>query len=63
MKYELWDVYETEIFDTGEPLYMTGELLCMSDDMAEIKAAAKERIADTDGECRLFVREWLNETD
>ena len=56
MKYELWDVYETEIFDTGE-------LLCASDDMAEIRAAAKERIKDTDGECKLFVKEWLNETD
>ena len=54
MKYELWDVYETEIFDTGE-------LLCASDDMAEIRAAAKERIKDTDGECNLFVKEWLSE--
>lgn len=57
MKYELWDVYETEIFDTDE-IFGTGELLCMSDDMAEIKAAAKERMKDTDGECKLFVREW-----
>lgn len=56
MKYELWDIYETEIFDTGE-------LLCKSDDMAEIRAAAKERIKDTDGECKPFVKEWLNETD
>ena len=24
MKYELWNVYETEIFDTGEPIYMSG---------------------------------------
>lgn len=54
MKYELWDVYETEIFDTGE-------LICSSDDMAEIRAAAKERIKDTDGECKLFVKEWLSE--
>ena len=54
MKYELWDIYETEIFDTGE-------LLCTSDDMAEIRAAAKERIKDTDGECKLFVKEWLSE--
>ena len=53
-KYELWDVYETEIFDTGG-------LLCKSDDMAEIKAAAKERMKDTDGECKLFVKEWLSE--
>lgn len=54
MKYELWDIYETEVFDCGE-------LLCKSDDMAEIKAAAKERIKDTDGECKLFVKEWLSE--
>lgn len=53
MKYELWDVYETEIFNTGE-------LLCTSDSMAEIRAAAKERIEDTDGECRLLVKEWLD---
>ena len=53
MKYELYDVYETEILDTGE-------LLCTSDDMAEIRAAAKERIKDTDGECKLYVKEWLD---
>lgn len=53
MKYELWDVYETEIFDTGE-------LLCTSDSMAEIKQAARQRIEDTDGECKLFVKEWLD---
>ena len=52
MKYELYDVYETEILDMGE-------LICASDDMAEIRAAAKERIKDTDGECKLYVREWL----
>ena len=52
-KYELYDIYETEVFDFGE-------LLCKSDDMAEIKAAAKERIKDTNGECKLFVKEWLN---
>lgn len=51
-KYELYDIYETEVFDCGE-------LICSSDDMAEIRAAAKERIKDTDGECKLFVREWL----
>ena len=53
MKYELWDVYETEIFDTGE-------ILCASDDMAEIRLAAKEHIRNTNGECRLFVKEWLD---
>lgn len=52
-KYELYDIYETEIYDCGE-------LICASDDYEEIKLAAKERIADTDGECRLFVREWLD---
>lgn len=51
-KYELPDVYETDILDFGE-------LICSSDDMAEIRAAAKERTADTNGECKLFVREWL----
>ncbi len=51
-KYELYDIYETEVFEFGE-------LLCASDDMAEIKAAAKERMKDTDGECKLFVKEWL----
>lgn len=51
-KYELYDIYETEVYDVGE-------LICSSDDMAEIRAAAKERIKDTDGECKLFVREWL----
>ena len=56
MKYELYDIYETEVYDCGE-------LRCESDDMAEIKAAAKERIKDTDAECKLFVKEWLNETD
>lgn len=48
-KYALYDNYETEI----EP----GELICTSDDYAEIKVAAKQRIKDTDGECSLFVSE------
>lgn len=56
MKYELWDIYETEVFDCGD-------LICTSDDIAEIIAAAKERIKDTDGECKLFIKEWLNEKD
>ena len=29
-------------------------------DIAEIRAAAKERMKDTDGECKLFVKEWLD---
>lgn len=41
-KYALYDNYETEI----EP----GELICTSDDYAEIKAAAKQRVKDTDGD-------------
>ena len=45
--YSLYDAYETE---TGP-----GELICTSDYYAEIKAAAKERYAETDGECSLFV--------
>lgn len=49
-KYELWDVYETEVFDTGD-------LLCTSDSMTEIYAAAKQRYQETDGECKLYVKE------
>jgi hypothetical protein len=52
MKYELFDLYETE---TGE----CGELICASDDMAEIRLAAKLRREETDGECDLFVRERI----
>lgn len=52
MKYELWDFYEKEVFEAGE-------LLCCSDSMTEIKAAAKERMAETDGECELFVMERI----
>ena len=55
MKYSLYDTYETEI----EP----GELLCTSDDYAEIVEAAKLRKAETDGECELYVMERVgNET-
>ena len=46
-RYALYDVYETEI----EP----GELICTSDEFAEIKAAAKLRREETDGECDLYV--------
>lgn len=46
-KYALYDTYETEI----EP----GELICTSDDYAEIVKAAKLRKAETDGECKLYV--------
>ena len=46
-KYALYDTYETET----EP----GELLCTSDDYAEIVKAAKLRSAETDGECKLYV--------
>ena len=48
-RYSLYDVYETEIFP--------GELICTSDDMAEIRQAAKQRHEDTDGECELYVLE------
>lgn len=46
-KYALYDTYETET----EP----GELLCTSDSYAEIRQAARERMKETDGECKLFV--------
>lgn len=52
MKYSLYDTYETEI----EP----GELICTSDDYAEIVKAAKLRKAETDGECRLSVMERMD---
>ena len=39
-KYELYDIYETEVYDCGE-------LLCSSDDYEEIRLAAKERIKVT----------------
>ncbi len=51
-RYALYDTYETEI----EP----GELVCTSDDYAEIVKAAKLRIAETDGECRLHVMERIS---
>lgn len=51
MRYALYDTYETEI----EP----GELICTSDSMAEIRAAAKLRAEETDGECSLFVAERI----
>jgi len=47
-KYRLVDYYE------GEP-----ELICESDDFAEIKLAAKQYREDTDGECLLYVEEEL----
>lgn len=47
MKYALYDTYETET----EP----GELICTSDSMAEIRAAARLRAEETDGECDLYV--------
>lgn len=47
MKYALYDRYEMVL--------LPGELLCMSDDYAEIVKAAKLRSAETDGECKLYV--------
>ena len=49
MKYALYDFYEDE----------QGELICMSDDIAEIRAAAKLRCEETDGECDLRVMKKL----
>ena len=47
MRYLLYDSYETGV--------ELGELLCASDDIAEIRAAAKLRREETDGECELCV--------
>ncbi|MBQ9460692.1 MAG: hypothetical protein IJU51_02075 [Clostridia bacterium] len=55
MKYSLYDVYETET----EP----GELVCTSDSMEEIRAAAKRRAEETDGECELYVMERIEENN
>ena len=49
MKYSLYDTYETET--------IPGDLICMSDSMEEIRAAAKLRREETDGECDLYVME------
>ena len=51
-RYALYDSYETEI----EP----GELICTSNDYGEIKAAAKQRVKDTDGECTWWVAEKVD---
>ena len=46
-QYTLYDTYETEV----EP----GELICTSNDYAEIVKAAKLRKAETDSECELHI--------
>lgn len=51
MKYELYDLYETGI--------KPGELICASDDLAEVKAAAKLWNEETDGECALYIMERI----
>ena len=51
MKYALFDFYED----------VQGELICESDDFAEILEAAKLRQQETDGECDLRVREEVTE--
>ena len=53
-RYALYDIYEAEI-----PIPPLGELICESDDFAEIKAAAKLRCEETDGECDLRVMKKL----
>ena len=50
MKYALFDFYED----------VQGELICMSDDIAEIRAAAKLRCEETDGECDLHAQGRLS---
>lgn len=51
MRYLLYDIYETGI--------ELGELICESDDIAEIREAAKLRKEETDGECELYVMERI----
>ena len=56
-KYALYDRYEIDLLPISvEP----GELICTSDDYAEIVKAAKLRKAETDGECRLSVMERMD---
>lgn len=55
MKYELYDIYECGIFDSDA----AADLICTSDDRAEIMQAAEEYEKDTDGECKMFIREWI----
>lgn len=54
MKYLLFDMYETEI--------EFGELICASDDIEEIRQAAKLRREETDGECELHCLERVMPT-
>ena len=57
MRYALYDVYEAEI-----PIPPLGELICESDDFAEIIKSGFERIDETGGECNLRVmKEVVNE--
>lgn len=51
MKYALYDAYEAET-----PL---GELICTSNNFAEIRSAAKLRREETDWECDLLVMKRL----
>ena len=51
-RFDLIDLYED--YD--------GELVFSSDDMEEIKKAAKRHIEATDGECSLAVADWDNKT-
>lgn len=55
MKYELYDIYECDIYDQNA----AADLICTSDDRAEIMQAAEEYEKDTDGECKMFIREWI----
>lgn len=51
-RYALYDIYEAET--------APGELICESDDFAEILEAAKLRQQETDGECALHAQESLS---
>ena len=51
-RFDLVDFYDYEF----------GERVFSSDDINEIKKAAKKYIAETDGECALAVADWGNKT-
>ena len=51
-KYALVDFYENQF----------GDLIVASDDMKEIRKAARQFSKDTDGECLLFGFQWNDKT-
>lgn len=49
-------VFRFDLIDTYED--DCGTMIASSDDMKEIRRAAKKYIEDTDGECALAVADW-----